>query len=120
MSSAYKVKQSREQWKKKACCRGDDNRYLRKELRRIKNERDAYKTRAKEAEVRLKAHLSPPHKLPAVASKVDVVFMALQLFVVARIGFRAVSRVLGVLGAHLGITQAPCPQTGSLALSVVT
>jgi hypothetical protein len=30
---------------------------------------------------------------------------------VARIGFRAVSRVLGLLAVALGIQQAPCPQT---------
>ena len=29
----------------------------------------------------------------------------------ARIGFRAVSRVLGVLAAPLGLAKAPCPQT---------
>jgi hypothetical protein len=42
---------------------------------------------------------------------VDLVFLALQLFLVARIGFRAVSRVLGVLAGNLGIKKVPCPQT---------
>ncbi|MCP5081411.1 MAG: hypothetical protein GY948_06900, partial [Alphaproteobacteria bacterium] len=50
-------------------------------------------------------------RLPAVGGKVDVVWLALQLFLVARIGFRAVSRVLGVLSAELGLAKAPCPQT---------
>jgi len=40
-----------------------------------------------------------------------VVFLALQLFFVARIGFRAVSRVLSLLAGALGIKKAPCPQT---------
>jgi len=37
--------------------------------------------------------------------------LALQLFLVARIGFRAVSRVLSLLAWALGIKNAPCPQT---------
>ena len=37
--------------------------------------------------------------------------VTLELFVRARIGFRAVSRVLGVLAAPLGLPKAPCPQT---------
>ena len=48
---------------------------------------------------------------PVVGGKVDIVLIALQLFLIARIGFRAVSRVLGVLGKHFGLTKAPCPQT---------
>ena len=48
---------------------------------------------------------------PVVGSKVDIVLIALQLFLIARIGFRAVSRVLGVLGKHFGLTKTPCPQT---------
>jgi hypothetical protein len=42
---------------------------------------------------------------------VDVVSLALQLFFVARIGFRAVCRVLSLLAWALGINKAPCPQT---------
>jgi len=37
--------------------------------------------------------------------------MTLELFVRARISFRAVSRVLGVLAAPLGLAKAPCPHT---------
>jgi hypothetical protein len=42
---------------------------------------------------------------------VEVVLVSLHLFLVARIGFRAVSRVLSLLAWALGIKQAPCPQT---------
>ena len=45
--------------------------------------------------------------------QVDLVFFALPLFLVARIGLRAVSRVLSLLAVALGIKQAPCPQTMS-------
>lgn len=110
MSSAYKVKQSRQRWKRKATRRADDNRYLRKELERLKRERDAYKKRAKQAEAELGAPRQA-HPVPGIESKVDLVQVTLELFVVARIGFRAVSRVLDVLAAPLGLRKAPCPQT---------
>ena len=110
MSSASKVKHSRQQWKQKAKSRADDNRYLRRELERLKRERDAYKKRAKQAEAQLRAQ-PPAQAAPAIESKVDLVQVTLELFVRARIGFRAVSRVLGVLAAPLGLPKAPCPQT---------
>src|SRR5207248_10437017 len=47
----------------------------------------------------------------ATRPKVDVVYLALQLFLEARISFRAVSRVLALLAWALGIQKAPCPQT---------
>jgi len=43
MSSQSKLRQSRERWKLKASARADDNRYLRKELARVKNEREQLK-----------------------------------------------------------------------------
>lgn len=43
MSKQSKLKKSRDRWKKKASKRADDNRYLRKEVARIKNERDQLK-----------------------------------------------------------------------------
>lgn len=110
MSAAYKVNQSRQRWKQKAKSRTDDNRYLRRELERLKRERDAYKKRAKQAEAQLGAQrLASP--VPALQSKVDLVHVTLELFVQARISFRAVSRVLGVLAVPLGLPKAPCPQT---------
>jgi hypothetical protein len=110
MSAAYKVNQSRQRWKHKAKSRADDNRYLRKELERLKREREAYKKRAKQAEAQLGAQ-RPASPIAAIARKVDLVYATLELFVRARIGFRAVSRVLGVLAAPLGVATAPCPQT---------
>ena len=100
MSSQSKLRQSRERWKRKASSRADDNRYFRKELARVKNERDRFKKKAKEAKEKLKQR-ERQAKTPVVGSKVDIVLIALQLFLMARIGFRAVSRVLGVLGKHL-------------------
>lgn len=110
MSRHSQLKRSREQWKEKAKGRGEEVRYVRKELGRVKTERDRFKQEAKEARAQLKQR-GPQAGLAGVRSKVDVVFMALQLFLVARIGFRAVSRVLEVLSAQLGLHKAPCPQT---------
>lgn len=97
-------------WKRKAILRGNENRYLRREATRLKNDRDKYKAKAKESEKKLKEQ-EVAAKAAVVGSKVDLVFIALQLFCIARIGFRAVSRVLGILGGYLGLEKSPCPQT---------
>jgi hypothetical protein len=110
MSQLSKVKHSRNQWKHKATQRGNHNRYQRKQLAHITAERDQATTALKAAQARLRQFESQPQELGAL-SKVDVVFLALQLFFVARIGFRAVSRVLSLLAWLLGIQKAPCPQT---------
>src|SRR5712664_3285282 len=110
MSQLSKVTYSRHQWKDKAKQRGDRERYQRKQLARISAERDRVTKALKEAQARLRqleAHMQGLVALP----KVDVVWMALQLFLVVRIGFRAVSRVLSLLALALGIHKAPCPQT---------
>jgi hypothetical protein len=104
------LRQSRARWKSKAGGRAQENRYLRKELRRVKEERDRFKQQAKETQGQLQAREHQDHS-PVGCRKVDVVLMALQLFLIARIGFRAVSRVLGVLGPQLGLRKPPCPQS---------
>src|SRR2546430_4086681 len=110
MSQLSKVKHSRNQWKHKAKQRGDRDRYQRKQIARITAERDRTTQALKEAQARLRQLESQPPGLVALP-KVDVVVLALQLFFVARIGFRAVSRVLSLLAWALGIKKAPCPQT---------
>ena len=106
MSQQSKLKQSRHKWKQKAKERAEHNRYLRKELERLRQERDRAKQALKEANQQLRhqeARLTP--------LKVHRVWLTLTLFAGARIGFRAVSRVLHVLADWLGIGKAPCPQT---------
>src|SRR5712691_13273130 len=110
MSQLSKVKHGRDQWKHKATQRGDRERYQRKQIVRITAERNRTTTALKAAQARLRQLESQPQELVALP-KVDVVFLALQLFCVARIGFRAVSRVLRLLAWALGIKKAPCPQT---------
>src|SRR6266851_3400797 len=110
MSQLSKVRQSRNQWKHKATQRAEHDRYLRKQLSRVKTERDRATKALKEAQAHLR-QLETQSRGLAVQHQVDLVFLALQLVLVARIGFRAVSRVLSLLAEALGIKKAPCPQT---------
>jgi hypothetical protein len=106
MSQPSKLKQSRQQWKHKAKERAEQNRYLRKQLERIRQERDLAKQALKEATKQLRQKESRPTLL-----KAHRVWLTLTLFARAHISFRAVSRVLHVLAEWLGIGKAPCPQT---------
>ena len=110
MSALHKLKNSRENWKGKAIARGDTLRYLQKENRRVKLQLHCNKNEL----IEIKACLADERKnnIPRlVKSKVSLIFVALQLFLVARISFRATSRVLSVLSAALGIPRAPSYQT---------
>jgi hypothetical protein len=110
MSQLAKVNHSRHPWQHKAKQRGDHNRSQRKQIARLTAERNQATTTRKVTQARLRQLES---QLQALVSrpKVEVVFLALHLFFVARIGFRAVSRVLSLLAWALGITSAPCPHT---------
>jgi hypothetical protein len=110
MSQLSKMTHSRNQWKHKAKQRGDRDRYRRKQVARIRAERDRVTKTLKATQARVQQLEAQVHGL-ATRPKVDVVYVALQLFLVARIGFRAVSRVLSLLAGALGIKNAPCPQT---------
>src|SRR6266567_2377130 len=110
MSQLSKVTHSRNQWKHKATQRGDRDRYQRKQIARITAERNRATKALREAQARLRQLENQRQELVALP-QVDLVFLALQLFFVARIGFRAVSRVLSLLALALGIKKAPCPQT---------
>ncbi len=104
------MKHSRDQWQHKATQRGEQERSQRKQHARLKAQDNRTTQALKETQAplrQLEAHL---HGLVTVP-KVDVVHVALQLFLEARIGFRAVSRVLTLLALALGINKAPCPQT---------
>jgi len=110
MSKLSKVKRSREQWKKKASERADEVRYIKKELDRIKKERDLYKKQAQEAEKKLKEK-EQCAIAQVINDKKDLVYLCILLFRVARISFRAVSRVVKVLVPYLGLKKGPCHQT---------
>jgi len=110
MSQFSKMQHSRDQWKHKAKQRGKGERYERREKARIKAERDQIPQALKASEARVRELEARLHGL-AIRPKVDVVHLALQLFLEARISFRAVARVLALLALALGIRKAPCPQT---------
>jgi len=121
MSQFSKVNHSRKQWKGKATQRGDANRSLRKQNARIKAERDQARQARKETHARLRPRESQV-QARAVRPKVDVVWLALRLFLAVRISCRAVCRVVTLLAADLGIKKAPCPQsviTWVMRLSIV-
>lgn len=110
MSRTSRFKKGREKWKGTAVQRGAEIRALRKEKKRLARERDKYKNRAREAEKKVK-ELESQLSRPFLGSKAVLVFVALLLFGVARLGFRAVSRTLGILSGFLGLDKAPCAQT---------
>ena len=109
MSSRAKLRRSRAHWKEKAIARGHRVRYLGKENRRLKNERDRYQQDARAAQQQLETERQKNG--PLIQGKEELVYVALRLFLVARISFRAVSRVLGVLCQPLGVVKVPCAQT---------
>ena len=110
MSRYNKMKKGRDKWKKAAVEAKTDVRYSKKENKRIKKERDQYKKAWRENKKELE-ELKRRNETLSVCDKTTVVFLALQLFGVARIGFRAISRVLAVMASQLGLANAPCPQT---------
>jgi hypothetical protein len=112
MSQLSKMKHRREQWKHQATQRADDTRYQRKQLARLRAERHRATDALKDTQAQRRKLEAERHGVTTLP-KVDLVYLALQLFVVARLGFRAVCRVLSFLALPLGINKVPCPQTVS-------
>jgi hypothetical protein len=109
MSERSKLLQSRNHWKQKAIDRGKAERAQRKEIHRIKIQRDRLKNEVKATKTELEKQSAAA--VACVQNKTDLVYLSLRLFLFARIGFRAIARVLDVLGVQFGIAKAPCPQT---------
>jgi hypothetical protein len=110
LSQFSKMNHSREQWKQKAKQRGDQHRDQRTQIARLTAERNRATNARKQPQARLRQREAGRHGL-ATLPKVDVVDVALPLFLVARLSFRAVCRVLSLLASTLGIHKAPGPQT---------
>lgn len=110
MSKMSRLKNSLSRWKGTAAKRAEENRYLRRQKSRLAGERDKYKAEAKALQKKLKK-LESELSMPVLSDKTALVFIALLLFCTMRLGFRAISKVLGVFGGFLGIEKAPCPQT---------
>jgi hypothetical protein len=110
MSHLAKVTQGRNPWKAHATPRSGDNRSLRNQRARVKAARDRATQALKDTQVRLRQRESPAQTV-AGRPKVDVVWRSLRLFFEVRISLRAVSRILHVLAADLGIERAPWAQS---------
>lgn len=110
MSKLSRKVQSCDSWKQKAIIRANENRNLRKEVARLKADRNDYKQKLKNTEIAVHK-LEQATKIPMIQNKIDLMYIALQLFLHGRTSFRAVSRVLEILSKHLGLSQTPCPQT---------
>ncbi|HEV7736380.1 MAG TPA: hypothetical protein VGO47_03270, partial [Chlamydiales bacterium] len=108
MAALFKMKKSRDSWKSKAIQRGENQRYLRKEISRAKEKIESQNTMIHELEAKERALQA--HKVSSITCKAELVFISLLIFLIGRISFRGVSRVLSILNQHLGI-KAPCPQT---------
>jgi len=110
MSTYAKMRKRRDNWRRKTAEVKADLSYKTREYKRIKKERAQYKEALRKAEAKLN-ELKQQKTLLPVCDKTSLVFLALQLFVFARIGFRAISRVLAVLAPQLGLAKTPCTQT---------
>ena len=109
MSEKSKLKKSRANWKEKAVKKGENERYLIKENKRIKKERDKYKDDLKRLKNQEK--VGAIQNISTISDKETLVYITLQLFLIARISFRGISRVLSVIGSYLGLSKTPCVQT---------
>jgi len=79
MSQWVKMPHSRDPWKQKATQRGDHNRYQRKQIARLRAERNRATTARKETQAQLRQREAGRHA-GATQPKADVVSLALQLF----------------------------------------
>jgi len=104
------MRHKRDCWKSKTVDAKTGLRYQRKETNRAKKERDHYKRELRKAKIEIK-NLKKQRLLQTAHNKTSLVLLALQLFLIAHISFRAVSRVLSILAQPLGLKKAPCPQT---------
>lgn len=105
MGQASKLQKSRDSWKVKAISRGKEVRKLRKQL--------AYYNGAKNKlieELNKKSEVSLPISPPTM-SKLDLIFVAVTLFVHVGLSFRGIANTLKVLKEHLNLKKAPSHQT---------
>lgn len=111
MSNLSRIKQSRDSWKTKAVNRNEIIKYQKAEVKRLKADRDKYKAQLREAK---QQHDEERKKnaLPVRENKELLINITLALFIMGHIGFRAISRVISILGPFLGINEkTPCHQT---------
>ena len=110
MSKVSKLKNSRQKWKEKACSRGEEIRDLRKTLRKKEAKLDEAMAQLNASKKASKGE-NKPSNAPPVLSKSQVALMVSLLFIDAKIGYRAISRVLKVVGRFFPLHLMPSHQT---------
>ncbi len=110
MDTYVKMKKRRDHWKTLAVERSGVLRYKTSEIKRIKAQRNQFKQDLFDAQQQIKT-LKKNTPKDQINNKVDLVFLVLQLFLVARIGFNAITRVLTVISPQLGLPKVPRTQT---------
>jgi hypothetical protein len=80
MDRKHQLLQSRGSWRSKAVSARAEARQLRKDKRRLGNERDRYKEIAQSAIAELREERERMSAVPAVQTKEDLVYLALKLF----------------------------------------
>jgi hypothetical protein len=117
MGVLHKIKKSREGWKKKAFVRGKEIRNQRRELKSTKEENQKLK---KENE-KLKEDLNNTTNQTPLAqlgdNKFQIFYLILLFFIFGKISFRAIARILGIIGYLFNLGHTPCVQT---CINVVT
>ena len=111
MDRKRQLHESRDSWKSKSVAARAAVRQLNKDKRRLAKDRDRYKEIARNAIAELEEERKRAAVVAAVKTKEDLVYLALKLFRDARLGFRAVARVLEVLSDVLGLDVHACAQT---------
>ena len=111
MNRKRQLQESRDSWKSKTVVARTKVRQLNKDKRRLAKERDRYKELARNAIAELEEERKRARGVPRVKTKEDLIYLALKLFRDARLGFRAVARVLEVLSDVLGLDVHACAQT---------
>jgi len=109
MSTYAKMRKRRDNWKKQVAKIKAILRYQLKEKYRIKKQRDQFKRELRQAIQQIEVLEAQKNTLP-INDKVDLIYLVLQFFTLARIGFRAIHRVLMVLCPQLGLAKTPCTQ----------
>ncbi len=110
MGDLQNAQKSRDNWKGKARVRGDELRYRDKKDRRHKQKIKQLQSELDEARGIIASYRAKGNEIVPINNKNELVFLIYLLFLIARISFRGISRVLKVMEPYLGV-QAPCAQT---------
>jgi len=96
-------------WRKKSIKFSNIARYLRRELKRVKERLN--ETKAENKELKKTVETLQQKTVASTRPKEEVIETALKLLIDGCVSYRAVSRVMKIFSAELGLKKAPCVQT---------